>query len=152
VTRVLFVCMGNICRSPLAEAALRKQADAAGIEVEVESAGTHAYHVGEGADPRAAEAARVRAYDLAAHRARQVEPADFHRFDYLLAMDRSNLERLQRMAPPDHGATVRLFLEYSGDDAREVPDPYYGGGRAFEHALDLIDAAVAGLLAELRHR
>ena len=152
MTRVLFVCMGNICRSPLAEAALRTQAAAARIEVEVDSAGTHDYHVGEGADPRAAEAGRLRGYDVAGHRARQVAVEDFGRFDYLLAMDAANLSRLRRLAPAGHRATVSLLLDYGSTGVREVPDPYFGGATGFEHALDLIDSAVAGLLEELRRR
>ncbi|MGH8224794.1 MAG: low molecular weight protein-tyrosine-phosphatase [Gammaproteobacteria bacterium] len=149
--RVLFVCMGNICRSPLAAAALRVHASAAGLQVEIESAGTHDYHVGEGADPRAIAAGRRRGYDLSDHRARQVAEDDFERCDYVLAMDRANLVRLRRLAPVAYVERLALLLAFAPDaGVEEVPDPYYGGAQAFERALDLMDAAMTGFIAHLR--
>lgn len=148
--RVLFVCMGNICRSPLAAAALRFRALEEGIAVEVDSAGTHGYHVGEGADPRAVEAGRRRGYDLAAHRARQVSAQELGGYQIVVAMDRSNLERLRRLAPRQTQIRLALMLEFAPETGEvEVPDPYYGGAQAFERALDLIDAAAAGLLRRM---
>lgn len=148
--RVLFVCMGNICRSPLAAAALRFRALEEGIAVEVDSAGTHGYHVGEGADPRAVEAGRRRGYDLAAHRARQVSAQELAGYQIVVAMDRSNLERLRRLAPRQTQIRLALMLEFAPETGEvEVPDPYYGGAQAFERALDLIDAAAAGLLRRM---
>lgn len=149
--RVLFVCMGNICRSPLAEAAARVHAARAGIEIELDSAATHGYHVGEGADPRAVAAGGRRGYDLATHRARRIRSEDFVRYDLVLAMDRANLAALRRMAPAGGSAHVALLLEFAAASAdSEVPDPYYGGAQAFERALDLIDAGTASLVTQLR--
>ncbi len=148
--RVLFVCMGNICRSPLAAAALRAHASEAGLRIEVESAGTHDYHVGEGADPRAIAAGRNRGYDLAGHRARRIVADDFGRCEYVLAMDRANLAYLRRLAPDAYAGRLALLLEFAADaGVEEVPDPYYGGAQAFERALDLVDAAMAGFMAQL---
>lgn len=148
--RILFVCMGNICRSPLAEGVLRGVAERAGdIEVEVDSAGTHAYHVGEPPDARAIAAAQRRGFDLRGLRARVVEPDDFLRFDLIVAMDRDNLSLLRRRARGAR-AELALFMHYAGDDDADVPDPYYGDETAFEHALDLIEAGVASLVATLR--
>lgn len=154
MTRVLFVCMGNICRSPLAAAALRARLGGeTAWAIDVDSAGTHAYHVGEPADPRAFQAGARRGYDLAVHRARQVGREDFARFDYVLAMDRANLGELRGLAPAGHGARLALLLEYAPQTGvTEVPDPYFGGMHGFEQALDLIDAAVDGLIARLRAR
>ncbi|MGH8426614.1 MAG: low molecular weight protein-tyrosine-phosphatase [Gammaproteobacteria bacterium] len=147
--RVLFVCMGNICRSPLAEAALRNRAAARGVEVDAQSAATHAWHLGEGADPRAINAGRTRGYELSTHRARQVVTGDFLHHEFILAMDRGNLGRLQRFAPAGSTGRIALLLEHAPEtDADEIPDPYYGGAHAFERALDLIDAAVERLLDE----
>ena len=150
--RVLFVCMGNICRSPTAEAVFRDllEREAAGLGIEADSAGTHAYHTGSAPDPRAAAAALRRGIDMSQLRARVVEAADFERFNLLLAMDEQNLRHLQRMAPPDRRNRVRLFLEFAPDLARrEVPDPYYGGETGFEEVLDLVEEAARGLLAAL---
>jgi protein-tyrosine phosphatase len=151
--RVLFVCLGNICRSPTAEAVFRTIAarDAPELTVEVDSAGTAGYHVGEPPDPRTQEAASRRGYDLSGLRARVVEPRDFERFDLILAMDRKNLSVLQRRAPVDVRSRVRLFLEFAPEmGTAEVPDPYYGGPNGFEEVLDLVESASRGLLHYVR--
>lgn len=152
--RILFVCLGNICRSPTAEVVLRTLAarEAPELELDVDSAGTAGYHVGEPPDPRTREAAVRRGYDLAALRARIVEPGDFERFDLILAMDRENLRVLRRRAPSAAHERVRLFLEFAPDAGLEdVPDPYYGGPNGFEEVLDLVEAATRGLIEHLRH-
>ncbi len=153
--RILFVCLGNICRSPTAEAVLRSLAarEAPELGIEVDSAGTAGYHVGEPPDPRTQSAAARRGYRLEALRARVVEPADFERFDLILAMDEDNLRVLRRRAPEAATPRLRLFLEFAPQqEVREVPDPYYGGPNGFEEVLDLIEAATRGLLAHLRAR
>ncbi len=153
--RILFVCLGNICRSPTAEGVLRTLAarEAPELSIEVDSAGTAAYHVGEPPDPRTRQAAARRGYDLTALRARIVEPGDFERFDLILAMDRENLRVLQRRAPTGAHERLRLFLEFGPEASpTEVPDPYYGGPNGFEEVLDLVEAATRGLLAHLRSR
>jgi protein-tyrosine phosphatase len=153
--QILFVCLGNICRSPTAEAVVRALAalEAPELGIEVDSAGTAGYHVGDAPDPRMRAAAARRGYDLTALRARIVEPADFERFDLILAMDRENLAVLQRRAPETARARVRLFLEFAPqDEPEEVPDPYYGGPNGFEEVLDLIESAARGLLSHLRQR
>ncbi|MEO0881990.1 MAG: low molecular weight protein-tyrosine-phosphatase [Pseudomonadota bacterium] len=144
MTRVLFVCLGNICRSPGAEGVLRAKAKSRGIAVAVDSAGTGGWHVGDPPDDRMRAAALDRGYDLSAQRARQVSPDDFETFDYILAMDASNLATLKDIAPPGHGAVLRKLL---GKD--DVPDPYYGGEDGFEHVLDLLEGAVDELLEEI---
>jgi protein-tyrosine phosphatase len=152
--RILFVCMGNICRSPTAEGVMRRLLEDAGLadRVEVESAGTGGWHVGEPPDERATLAARRRGVTLAGA-AQQVRAADFRRFDLLIAMDRGNLRELLAVAPDEEAAEkVRLLREFdpasSGD--LDVPDPYYGGDRGFETVLDMVEAACRGLLDELR--
>lgn len=152
--RVLCVCLGNICRSPTAEAVLRRRAADAGIALTVDSAGTSAWHIGEPPDPRTRAAAAARGYDLSACRGRQVTRADFHSFDFLLAMDRENLRQLQAMAPATGRSQVQLFGDYlSGVSAgAEVPDPYYGGEDGFEQVLDLIEAASDSLLQVLQEQ
>lgn len=152
MTRVLFVCLGNICRSPTAEAVFRdlKSRQAAGPPIEVDSAGTHAYHAGSPPDERAVAAASRRGIDMRGLRARVVEAADFDRFDLLLAMDEPVYERLRRIAPAGRAERVRLFLAYAPQlNRREVPDPYYGGATGFEEVLDLVEEAARGLLAAL---
>jgi protein-tyrosine phosphatase len=152
--RVLFVCMGNICRSPTAEGVMRALLRERGIaDVEVESAGVGDWHVGHGPDERAMEAARRRGIVLEG-RARQVRPRDFEDFDLILAMDRQNLRDLRELAPDDAArAKVRLLREFDPDSAGapdlDVPDPYYGGPRGFETVLDQVEAACRGLLAEV---
>lgn len=151
--RVLFVCMGNICRSPTAEAVFRHllSTEAQGLDVVADSAGTHAYHVGEPPDDRAMAAARRRGISMDDLRARRVCREDFARFDLVLAMDEDNLAHLLRMAPPQYHGRVRLLLDYApAAGRREVPDPYYGGETGFEDVLDLVEEAARGLLAALR--
>ncbi len=152
MTKVLFVCTGNICRSPTAEGVFRAVAKREGMadEVHVESAGTGDYHVGEAPDRRAQTAAKARGYDLDGC-ARQVRLEDFSTFDYILAMDRDNLRWLLRNCPARYQDRVRLFLEFAKDaEVDEVPDPYYGGAAGFERVLDLIEEASEGLLHEIR--
>jgi len=152
---VLFVCTGNICRSPTADGVFRHFVREAGLDakVRVDSAGTHDYHVGEPPDERAQHHALRRGYDLGALRARQVAHGDFEQFDLLLAMDRGHLRILQRLAPPEHRHKLRLFMEFASARHRdEVPDPYYGGSRGFEEVLDMIEDAAHGLLEDLRAR
>lgn len=149
---VLFVCMGNICRSPTAEGVFRHLAQSAGMggKIVIDSAGTHDYHIGREPDPRTREAAAKRGYDLSALRGRQVSREDFHEFDYILAMDRENLSNLQRICPAEMTHKVGLFLEHGVNfSEREVPDPYYGGAKGFEHVLDLVEDAARGLLQKL---
>ncbi len=153
--RILFVCLGNICRSPTAEVVFRTLAarEAPELTLEVDSAGTAGYHVGEPPDPRTREAAFRRGYDLSELRARVVEPQDFDRFDLILAMDRDNFDVLRRRAPRHAHERVRLFLEFAPDaGSTNVPDPYYGGPNGFEEVLDLVEEAARGLLNHLRQR
>ena len=153
--RLLFVCMGNICRSPTAEGVFRKvwMDRAPELSIYVDSAGTHAYHVGQPPDPRAQRAALRRGVDLSAQRARRVVAEDFARFDLVLAMDRLNVELLKELGGPDYHDRVRLFLEFAPQTGRtEVPDPYYGGSNGFEHVLDLVEEASIGLLEHVRRR
>lgn len=152
---VLFVCMGNICRSPTAEAVFRAALARHGIadRVEVDSAGTHGYHVGEPPDPRTQRAAASRGYDLSNIRARKVAPQDLADFDLILAMDRSNLESLMRICEPSHCDRLDLFMNYAnGFDDEEVPDPYYGLGHGFDLVLDMIEDASDGLVANLKKK
>ena len=148
-TRLLFVCMGNICRSPTAEGVFKHLVAEAGLaaEIESDSAGTHDYHIGDPPDVRSQEAAGRRGYDLTALRARQVTPDDFAAFDYVLAMDETNLTALRRLCPAQYRERVKLFLEFAPEAGRrDVPDPYYGGEQGFEDVLDLVELAAEGLL------
>lgn len=153
--RVLFVCTGNICRSPTAHAVFRERVRAAGLaeRIDIESAGTHGYHVGQRPDPRACEAAARRGYDLGDLRARQLDPTDLLTFDYVLAMDAPNLAALEGMAFPDCRAQVARLLDYV-DEARgeDVPDPYYGARNGFEEVLDLVESGADRLLKHVRER
>lgn len=146
---VLFVCLGNICRSPTAEGVFRSHLCERGLEdkITIDSAGTGDWHIGKPADARATQAALGRGYDLSSLRARQAMAEDFHKFDYILAMDRDNLDGLRQLAPADYQGYLGLFLEFSQQsDYSEVPDPYYGGAQGFELVLDLIEDASRGLL------
>jgi len=142
---ILFVCTGNICRSPTAEGVLRSLCKEAGIELHIESAGLGDWHIGQPPDQRSQHHARSRGYDLSEQRARQVRQDDFERFDMILAMDRGHLRAMQKLAPAHHHAKIRLFVE-GGD----VPDPYYGGADGFEEVLDLVEAQCRRLLQELK--
>ena len=150
---VLFVCMGNICRSPTAEGVFRHHVTEAGLDAQIrtDSAGTHAYHTGEPADRRAHAAAARRGFSLEGIRARRVTDEDFEHFDYILAMDELNLVTLKDRAPDELSGKVRLFLEFAESlHENEVPDPYYGGSSGFERVLDLVEEASQGLLETLR--
>ena len=152
-TSILFVCTGNICRSPAAEGVLRDALRRAGLQeqVRIASAGTHGYHAGEPPDERAQRHAARRGYEIGGLRARAVARSDFEEFDLILAMDRGHLRILQRLAPQAHRHKLRLFMEYAeGWSEQEVPDPYYGGPEGFEQMLDMIEAGARGLLAALR--
>jgi protein-tyrosine phosphatase len=142
---ILFVCTGNICRSPTAEGVLRSLGKEAGVELHIESAGTGDWHIGHPPDERSQHHALKRGYDLSAQRARQVRMEDFDAFDMILAMDRSHLRALQKLAPARHHAKIRLFVE-----GRDVPDPYYGGPDGFDKVLDLVEAQCRRLLQELK--
>jgi protein-tyrosine phosphatase len=153
--RVLFICMGNICRSPTAEGVFRHLVGEAGLSgrIEIDSAGTHAYHVGEAPDRRAQVAAKRRGIDLSMQRARAVATEDFSHYDWIVAMDAANLNHLQRNCPKAEREKLALLLDFAPQaPAREVPDPYYGGDHGFEHVLDLVEAGGAGLLAAIRQR
>ncbi len=150
---VLFVCTGNICRSPTAEGVFRKVVSDASLDdvIHVDSAGTHAYHENEPPDRRALAAAERRGIPLDDIRARRVRSEDYERFDYILAMDEDNLLMLKEGAPDEHRFKVRLFLEFAeASRVMEVPDPYYGGAMGFERVLDLVEEASEGLLETLR--
>lgn len=153
--RVLFVCMGNICRSPTAEGVVRALAERNGTAsaFEFDSAGTHGYHIGSAPDARTCKAAARRGYDLSGLRARQVNDFDFVRFDLILGMDRHNLDLLKRACPEAAKHKLGLFLDYAAEvDEDEVPDPYYGGAEGFENVLDLVEAAATGLLSTLTRK
>jgi protein-tyrosine phosphatase len=153
--KILFVCMGNICRSPTAEGVFRKMARerAPQLRLEIDSAGTHDYHVGEAPDPRAIAAAARRGVNLQPLRARLVEDEDFGRFDLLVAMDRLNREILLDRSPEAYRDRVRLMMEFApAREIEDVPDPYYGGAVGFERVLDLVEEAAIGLLDELLAR
>jgi len=152
--RVLFVCLGNICRSPTAEGVLRHKLREAGLAelIEVDSAGTGHWHVGKAPDTRSQRAARLRGYDLSAQRARQVGSADFNRFDLILAMDQSNLRNLKLLQPAQGKAELDLFLRRYDGVVDEVPDPYYDEEHGFEQVLDMIEQACDRLVNELKGR
>jgi protein-tyrosine phosphatase len=152
---VLFVCTGNICRSPTADGVLRKKVDASGLAacVTVDSAGTTDYHVGEPPDDRSQAHARRRGYDLSTLRARQVQSVDFDRFNLIVAMDDSHLHALQRQCPTGHKHKLMRFTAFcTKHTSHDVPDPYYGGAQGFEHVLDLVEDGCDGLLAFIQEQ
>jgi low molecular weight protein-tyrosine phosphatase len=152
---VLFVCLGNICRSPTVEIVFKSVLEDQGLHqhVFVDSAGTGSWHVGAPPDPRAIQAARRRGYDLTALRARQVEASDFERFGWILAMDNANLRELKSLRPADYSGHLGLFLEFAPElGLREVPDPYFGGRDGFDHVLDIAEKASAALLTHITAR
>lgn len=149
---VLFVCMGNICRSPTAQAVFESFVQRSGLAqaIQVDSAGTHAYHLGSQPDQRSQQAALGRGLDLTQQRARKIQAADFTEFDYVLAMDLQNLRALQSYAQAKQAQNLKLFMEFASRwREREVPDPYYGGSQGFERVLDMIEDASEGLLAHI---
>jgi protein-tyrosine phosphatase len=155
--RILFVCTGNICRSPTAEGVLRARIDSAGLESHLicDSAGIAGYHIGDPPDRRTVDAARRRGYDLSPLRARKVRASDFRDFDLLLALGSDHLESLCAMMPPDATCEVAMFTAYSAREAlrnADVPDPYYGALDGFEHVLDIIEESIEGLMAHVQTR
>ena len=155
MVRVLFVCLGNICRSPTAEGVFRLVVQQAALtdSIEIDSAGTHAYHIGEPPDRRAQAAAARRGVDLSGLRGRQATRRDIEEFDYVLAMDRENMNNLRAICPPGFESKLRLFLEFADRRVdKEVPDPYFGGESGFDRVLDMIEDAALGLLEDIRQR
>lgn len=154
MTRVLFVCLGNICRSPTAEGVLRARLAAVGLDqqVEVDSCGIGDWHVGKGPDRRALEATRQRGVDISALQARVLTAEDFRRFDYILAMDHDNLAAIEAQRPTECPARIGLFLAFAGRPDEAVPDPYFGGDAGFARVFELVEAASDGLVAELREK
>lgn len=150
---VLFVCLGNICRSPTAHGVFQKLVDDAGLnqQISVDSAGTAAWHAGKAPDARSSQHALQRGFDLSSLRARQAVTEDFERFDYIFAMDADNLHNLSAIAPAEHQGHLGLLLDFAeGVSEREVPDPYYGNGQGFERVLDLVENACTHLLANIK--
>ncbi len=146
---VVFICMGNICRSPTAEGVFRHVVKERNLQdvIKIDSAGTHAYHIGEPPDSRSQATAKSRGVDLSAQRARKVEAIDFERFDYVIAMDRSNYENLKALATVEQQEKLHLFMNFTNEwDNAEVPDPYYGGGDGFKNVFDMVQSASEGLL------
>ncbi|MGP9497241.1 low molecular weight protein-tyrosine-phosphatase [Halomonas sp. AOP43-D1-4] len=152
MTRVLFVCLGNICRSPTAEGIFRRALENAGMSehVSIDSCGVGAWHIGKAPDSRAQSAAKRRGIDLSQLCARQLTAEDFLTFDYVLGMDNDNLQAMRALKPAESNAYVGLFLEFSGAPGAEVPDPYYGGEQGFEDVLDMIETASQGLIQHLK--
>jgi protein-tyrosine phosphatase len=152
--KILFVCLGNICRSPTAHGIFEKMVADEGLQgaILVDSAGTGDWHIGKAPDPRASEAAMSRNHDLSHLRARQVRPEDFLEFDYILAMDKQNLLDLRALALPEFKGHLGLFLDYAQGDLDEVPDPYSGGREGFDEVLDLVENTAQGLLSYLREQ
>jgi protein-tyrosine phosphatase len=147
--KILLVCTGNICRSPSAEGVLAHKAKSLGLNFKVDSAGTHAYHVGENPDPRSVQHAKKRGYDISEIVARKFDFADFYEFDLIFALDRSHFSHLMNLYPDNANAELHLFLDYAGMGEQDVPDPYYGGAKGFENVLDLIEQASDNIIKKL---
>lgn len=153
--KVLFICMGNICRSPTAQGVFERYVEDAGLAglIQIDSAGTHAYHMGEPPDPRAQAAATGRGYDLSSQRARRLIAQDLEEFDYVVVMDEDNLRDVQSIASPEHTRKLALFMSFAPEfGITEVPDPYYGASAGFERVLDMIEQAAEGLLDDIQKR
>lgn len=151
-TSVVFICMGNICRSPTAEGVFRHVVEQSNMSdvITIDSAGTHAYHIGESPDSRAQSTALSRGVNLSSQRARKVKREDFDQFDYVIAMDSANLESLKSLREDDQPAKLHLFMDFASDwDNEEVPDPYYGGDNGFEQVFDMVQSASKGLLRHM---
>ncbi|OFC69363.1 low molecular weight protein-tyrosine-phosphatase [Alteromonas confluentis] len=147
---VLFVCLGNICRSPTAEAVFRHKAKLAGLDMVIDSAGTHGYHIGKAPDKRSIATGEERGYSFKGLKCRRVEASDFEQYDYIMAMDESNYENLMEISNGVNQDRIHYFLDFAPGDDKEVPDPYYGGKKGFELVLDLIEKASDGFIAHLR--
>lgn len=148
---VLFVCLGNICRSPTAEAVFKTKAKRAGLDIEIDSVGTGGWHIGEAPDTRAIQAGERRGYQFSGQSARKINAQDFRAFDYILAMDFKNLRDLLQIADPEYHDKIHLFLDFAPDvQVQDVPDPYYGGTQGFDEVLDLVEAASDGLIAHIQ--
>jgi len=155
VIKVLFVCTGNICRSPTADGVFRKMVRDAGLHehISVDSCGLSAYHVGELPDPRSREMAQSRGIDLSDIRSRKIKPTDYYEFDYVLAMDDGHMRDMRRQAPNTHQHRIELFLDYHPSMAgQSVPDPYYGGANGFVDVFDMIEEASSNLLSHIREK
>ena len=151
MAKILFVCLGNICRSPTAEGVFRTRATAANLTgLQIDSAGTGDWHIDSPPDSRAIRAALRRGYDISQQRARQVTQRDFTQFTHILAMDQANLIDLKALAPATSSARLCLFLDYAGKQHQDVPDPYFGGANGFDKVLDLVEAASDGLISSLK--
>lgn len=153
-TRILFVCMGNICRSPTAEGVMRKMIQERGLHqwIDIDSAGTHSYHINKTPDPRARQAAIARGIDISGLRARQIQATDFREFDYILASDEQNYADLAQICPRSYAHKLRYIMDFAPQyPSKNVPDPYYGGPLGFELVLDMIEDACQGLITSLTH-
>ncbi len=150
VPSVLFVCLGNICRSPTAEAVFRHKAKEQGLDLTIDSAGTHGYHIGKAPDKRSQAAGEARGYSFKGLHCRRVDKSDFEKFDYILAMDSDNYQNLKGMSDPQYHDRIHMMLSFANTEFEEVPDPYYGGRKGFELVLDLIEQASDGLIDRLK--